>query len=343
MVHLRYAIASLLAVASLLQSCRAFFDPITIGYVSFGVGSAALGWLKRGYLAEITYCKFEECCMKPYLKNDVEGLRIQLQRNLFGQHIVEDALIDALRGHFINIERSRKPLVMCFDGTTGTGKNYVADFIISSLFEKGINSKYVHKYTADFWFKYPANMVTSKLIGEIKQSIRACPYSLFVFDETQQMPKGALDSLVALLDHHTSSPEYDYTKSIFIFLSNNAGAEIAKQLKRLLDSGSYRDKTKLVDFERTIELAVYNMVGALKSSNLIQSNVIDHFIPFLPLEERHAKQCIEKEFELFCPGRKTQAKIEEVAQMTITLDADGLFQNSGCKRISKKVEAMCYN
>jgi hypothetical protein len=31
-------------------------------------------------------------------------------------------------------------------------------------------------------------------------------------------------------------------------------------------------------------------------SDTIESNLIDHYIPFLPLEESHVKQCIQAEF-----------------------------------------------
>ncbi|XP_055549182.1 torsin-like protein [Wyeomyia smithii] len=338
MLHTKYFTALLLAIG--LLRFGSAIEPLTM----IGIGAAAgAGWFKFDSLKKHTYCRFNECCMAPYLKNDIDGLSRKLKQNLFGQHIVQNTLINALRGHLANIESSRKPLVMCFDGTTGTGKNYVADFIISSLYEKGMASNYVYKYSSDFWIINSPHEVTSKLITTVKKAINACPYSLFVFDETQKMPKRALDSLVSLLDHHSSSSEFDYTKSIFIFLSNSAGVQIAQRLKSLIDSGRFRDDTTLVDFERITEVAVYNMLGALEHSDLISSHVIDHYIPFLPLEERHAKQCIQKEFEMYCPGRMTKENINQVSRLAITLDDSGMFQNNGCKRISKKVEAMCYS
>ncbi|XP_053697341.1 torsin-like protein [Sabethes cyaneus] len=240
--------------------------------------------------------------------------------------------------------------------TDRTGKNYVTNFVITSLYEQGNNSTYVHKYAANYWIRNSADQVTNKLIDEIMTSIKACPYSLFVFDETQRMPTGALDALISLLDHHTSSPEYDYTKSIFIFLSNNAGVQIANRLEKLTVK-TYRDQTTLEDYEGEIETAVYNMVGAFRRSKIISSNVIDHFIPFLPLEERHVKQCIERDFMLLCPEKMTKANIEKVAAMVKNKkeekkdekdekndekDEKDIFQHSGCKRVNKKVEPMCY-
>lgn len=54
------------------------------------------------------------------------------------------------------------------------------------------------------------------------------------------------------------------------------------------------------DFERIAEMGAYNVIGGLYRSNIIDSHVIDHFVPFLPLEARHVELCIRKEFENFC-------------------------------------------
>lgn len=37
--------------------------------------------------------------------------------------------------------------------------------------------------------------------------------------------------------------------------------------------------------------------GGLKKSRLIDSHIIDHYVPFLPLEKKHVKQCIEAELK----------------------------------------------
>lgn len=77
---------------------------------------------------------------------DIDGLKEDLRQNLFGQHIVNETLIPALKSHRNNLYRSQKPLVMSFHGTPGTGKNYAADRIVKHLYRKGDNSQYVHKF-----------------------------------------------------------------------------------------------------------------------------------------------------------------------------------------------------
>lgn len=42
---------------------------------------------------------------------------------------------------------------------------------------------------------------------------------------------------------------------------------------------------------------VFVLVGALKKSHLIDSHIIDHYVPFLPLEKVHVLQCIDAELK----------------------------------------------
>lgn len=310
--------------------CQAL-DPVSISVVGIAAG---LGWWKSDFLQDNTICKLYECCRKPYLKSNVGELKLLLRDNLYGQHIVQDVLVNAIGAHLDNIESSRKPLVISFHGTSGTGKNYVSDFVASALYQKGIHSKFVNKFTASDTYKDFAAIV--------KQTVKDCPRSLFIFDEIEKMPGGVFDGIVALLDHHSSMKGYDFSKSIFIFLSNSAGVEIAKKLKSIIDSNRYRDQTSLTDFERIAEMGAYNMNGGLYRSNIIDSHVIDHFIPFLPLEERHVGMCIVKEFENFCTSGPTKNDISYIIKSTLTIDDTGMFANNGCKRISKRVESHCY-
>ena len=46
------------------------------------------------------------------------------------------------------------------------------------------------------------------------------------------------------------------------------------------------------DFEGLITRGAFNEVGGLQHSNVIEKSLVDHFVPFLPMEKRHVKQCI---------------------------------------------------
>lgn len=322
-----------------LAFANALFDPLSLAAIGGAVGA---GWFKYDYLKENTYCRFQECCTSQYLKHDVTELQNLLNKNLFGQHIVQTVLVNAIGAHLKNIESSRKPLVMSFHGTSGTGKNFVSDFVAQALYKKGIESNYVHKFTADIIISDELVMNQFSLAMAVKQSVKKCPYSLFIFDEIEKLKPGVFDAIVNLLDHHSSQKGYDFSKAIFIFLSNSAGKEIAKKLKSITDSGRFRDETSLLDFERIAEMGAYNVVGGLYQSTIIESHVIDHFVPFLPLEPRHVEQCIKKEFQKICQRSTTDKIISDIMKSAITIDDTGIYSNNGCKRLSKKVEAYCY-
>ena len=85
---------------------------------------------------------------------------------------------------------------MSFHGTPGIGKNFVADMIAQAVFEKGTSSSFYHKIhgSMDFPGKETVGFYKEKLTGLIKNSVQKCPYSIFLFDEVDKMPKGVLDS-----------------------------------------------------------------------------------------------------------------------------------------------------
>lgn len=85
-------------------------------------------------------------CNSDSIPYNIDALKRDLEKNLYGQHIVNTTLLAALRSHKKNLYMSQKPLVMSFHGTPGTGKNFVADRIVKHFYQKQDRSKFVHKY-----------------------------------------------------------------------------------------------------------------------------------------------------------------------------------------------------
>lgn len=111
------------------------------------------------------------------------------------------------------------------------------------------------------------------------------------------MPAGVFESITSLLDHHSNVYGVDFRSSIFIFLSNAGGTEISDALEDLMRHGKYREQTTIYNFERIAETGAYNVDGGLKHTGMISSSLIDHFVPFLPMEKRHIEKCIVAEFK----------------------------------------------
>ncbi|XP_052864640.1 torsin-like protein [Anopheles cruzii] len=275
----------------------------------------------------------------------MDALERELEKNLFGQHIAKEAVLDAIGGHLRNIAASDKPLVISLHGASGTGKNYIADYVARALRSKGGKSKFVHKYLGriDFPLESRLEEYRSRLVHDITSAIAQCPQSLFIFDEVEKMPPGLFDSIVSLLDNHAYSRHHDYRQAIFIFLSNVGGPEIAKDLRQLMQSGTFRHLTSMHDFERTLEGFALNGMGAMFDSDLVKSQVVDHFIPLLPLEKRHVESCIRKEYYKQTGSEEIEESfLNYIFREAVTMDEHNTFANNGCKRVSKKVES-CHN
>lgn len=65
-----------------------------------------------------------------------------------------DTAVNALSSHFSPVHDigQGKALTLSFHGMTGTGKNYVSNFIADSIFIKGTKSKYVHHFIGRMHF-----------------------------------------------------------------------------------------------------------------------------------------------------------------------------------------------
>lgn len=131
---------------------------------------------------------------------------------------------------------------------------------------------------------------------QIEDAIKACQRSIFVFDEVDKMPSGVFESIASILDYHSNFGTIDFRQAIFIFLTNAGGIEIGNALDGLMSNGKYREQTKIQDFEKIAETAAFNLNGGLKKASLITSGLIDHFLPFLPLERRHIANCVRAEY-----------------------------------------------
>ncbi|KAH8421496.1 hypothetical protein KR009_009857, partial [Drosophila setifemur] len=311
------------------------FEPLTISAV-VGLGAAGFSYFKWS-----SYCDNNECCDDKSIPGDVYRLKQDLDRSLFGQHIVIKQVISALTAHVSPMRKSRKPLVLSFHGQPGTGKNFVAEHIASALYRLGSSSAYVTKYLgqADFPMVERVTEYRRRITDEVRASLSKCPRSLFIFDEVDKMPSGVFDTLTSLTDYNAFTDGTDHTKAIFIFLSNTAGTHIADHLGNQMKQGRLREDLRQQDFERLLEKAAYNMDGGLRRTTMIESHVIDHFIPFLPLEKAHVVKCLEMEFGRW-NRRPDKNVIDDILNTGISFDrTHGLFAISGCKTLEKKVAA----
>lgn len=171
---------------------------------------------------------------------------------------------------------------------------------------------------------------------------------MFVFDEVDKMPEGLLNVLVPFLDYNIYHKSSKYSesvyqnKAIFIFLSNTGSAQIVQHLAGLWEKGKKREDTRLQDFEKLIADGAFNEKGGFHHSDTIQTSVIDHYVPFLPLEEVHVRKCLAKAFSERGVTPKDEMIEEALSHLTFGPEPYNLYSMAGCKRIEQKVASIVY-
>ncbi|XP_071493797.1 torsin-1A-like [Diadema antillarum] len=286
-------------------------------------------------------CRIQECCFNTRSYNpNMAQLERSLDRYLFGQHLAKMILLGAVRGH-IQTANPEKPLVLSLHGPAGTGKNHITRLLVESIYPKGLESRFVtvKMATKDFPHKSLLAKYQAELVQLIREKMSSCPHHIFVFDEVDNMPPGLLDSLKPFMDYYDSVDGVDYRHAIFILRSNLAANAITKYTIDKYEEGRNRWSIQLPELEKVITNEVIQQAGTgLYLAKIVSSHLVSHFVPFLPLEKVHVRQCIQEEFRR--RGREVSEEAEEevlsLLQFTGSNDSQQ-FSVKGCKNVAEKV------
>ena len=147
-----------------------------------------------------------------------------------------------------------------------------------------------------------------------------------------------IDGIKPFIDHHTRVEGVDFRRSIFLFLSNTGGRDITREALKVWEGGRERESLEYKDLEHLVNKGAFNELGGLHHSSLIDSSLIDVFLPFLPLERRHVRLCAERE-----ASRRnislTSEQLGEVADSLVYWPKDTqLYSTTGCKRVANKLD-----
>ena len=285
-----------------------------------------------------------ECCDTHFVYNK-SLLFESLERDVYGQHIAIQMVHKAVSDHIEN--NSTKPLVMSFHGWTGTGKTYVSKKIVDSMFSRKDSSSFVHLLNCQSHFSDKSKVTEySKQINEwvMRNVSERCDKSVFVFDEADHMPATLIDTLVPFLNNKTYKG-IDFSKTIFIFLSNVGGEEIAEELYTRLMRGNKRNEVNLNDLNKAImTMAILGKTG-FEDSTIIKNKLIDVFVPFFPLELEHVGLCVKdsiRNLDISITGVVYHKVLNEIKKHLNWIpnfnDYKPIFSESGCKKIDNLVK-----
>ncbi|XP_068628436.1 torsin-1A-like [Battus philenor] len=313
-----------------------------LSMVLLGGGTCFATWFGWSTIQDNTVCRYMECCNKEHIPYDLNKLKISFSQRLFGQPLVNE-LVNILTAHKESIydsnRKSSKALVISLHGWSGVGKNYATSMIAEAIYAKGMESKFVKIFMGKKDFDCTDKDKTKKeLIAKVNQVVSKCSTSLIIFDEIHDMCPDILDTIKPMLDHHHAVDGIDYRNSIFIFISNTGGPEITSNLLELYSQGITRNEVKFHHFEPTIRRSAYYTGGFEKSSTIAQ-HLIDHYIPFLPLEQRHVEMCALAEFRslgVFHPTEQMMADALSIITYGPS-EEQPIFANNGCKRFIKHI------
>nr|XP_020650486.1 torsin-1A-like [Pogona vitticeps] len=268
------------------------------------------------------------------------ALQADLEKKVFGQHLVTKVIVKAVTG-FLNNSDPKKPLTLSLHGWTGTGKNFVSKIIAESIYKEGLNSKYVHQFVSTLHFPHRQNVTHYKdqLQTWIRGNVSTCGRSIFIFDEMDKMHAGLIDSIKPFLDYYEELDGVSYRKAIFIFLSNAGAEKITEVTLDFWKKGKRREDLQLRDVETAVSVSVFNNKNSgFWHSSLIDRNLIDYFVPFLPLEYRHVKMCIRVELESRGYTVDEEIVTRVADEMTYFPKEERIYSDKGCKTVCTKLD-----
>ena len=279
-------------------------------------------------------------CLHGEFRANLTGLEQALEERLYGQHLAKKILVSSLKSHFSKPHRKGKPLVFSLHGWTGIGKNFVSGIVADHLFKHGSQSPFVHKIIIPFHFAHESEveLYRIQLSSWIRGNVSRCKTrALFIFDEMDKIPLSLVHTFKSFLDHRGTVAGVDYSNTVFLFLSNSGGNMINQHILNHYRKGSLREQIRLRDLEVALRESG-NSDGKAWYDELLVSELIDHLVPFLPLERSHVKQCIRN--ELLRKGYHiVESLVTEIADQMSYFPPDlQLFSRSGCKKVSSRVD-----
>ncbi|KAM5237682.1 torsin-3A [Ctenodactylus gundi] len=328
-----------------LVSCHVWPDDCEDpGAASAGHLGRSLNQLGRRSLDILTkwYCRFQGCCDSGdcRISNNFPGLDSDLSKRLHGQHLVHELVLRTVRS-YLEMLRPEKALALSFHGWSGTGKNFVARMLAENLYRDGLQSDCVKMFVTMLHFPHPkyVDLYKEQLTDHIQGTRQRCHQSLFIFDEAEKLHPGLLDLLGLYLErrapegHMAESP-----RTIFLFLSNLGGSVINEVVLNLLKAGLPREEITMEHLEPHLQAEIIDSTeSGFGHSRLVKENLIDFFVPFLPLEYRHVRLCVRDAF-LSQELLYTEEALDEIAKMMIYVPKEEqLFSSQGCKSISQRI------
>ncbi|CAH6789332.1 Tor3a [Phodopus roborovskii] len=289
------------------------------------------------------FCRFQDCCNSGgdcRITNNFTGLESDLRLRLHGQHLASKLVLRAVRG-YLETPEVHKALALSFHGWSGTGKNFVARMLAANLYRDGMRSDCVKMFISTFHFPHSkhVDMYKEELRWQMQETRLRCHQSMFIFDEAEKLHPGLLELLGPHLEPRVPKAQgVEPPRPFFLFLSNLGGSIISEKVLSLLKAGWSREEITMQHLETPLQAEIMQSADSgFGSSRLVKENLIDFFVPFLPLEYYHVWLCVRDAF-LSQELPYTEEALDEIAKMmTYVPEEERRFSSQGCKSISQRI------
>ncbi|XP_057175561.1 torsin-1A-like isoform X2 [Triplophysa rosa] len=246
---------------------------------------------------------FDNDKLRPFNSTDFEK---DLRMSLYGQNIALNTILKAVTW-LMKDPDPPKPLVLSLHGPTGVGKTYITKII-------------------------------AQLKAWIYGNVSSFPRSIFIFDEMDKMNPHLIETIKPFLDYMLHVDRVSFNHAIFLFLSQ-AGANMINEVA--LDSwrkGKERDQMNTQRMETLLYQGIFNDKNSgFWHSSLIDEHLVDHFVPFLPLERKHLKQCVLAEMTSLNITHDYDVMDSVLKDMPFFPPEEEAFSLKGCKTLHNKL------
>uniref|UniRef100_A0A2C9JJF6 Torsin-1A C-terminal domain-containing protein n=1 Tax=Biomphalaria glabrata TaxID=6526 RepID=A0A2C9JJF6_BIOGL len=264
-------------------------------------------------------------------------LEMDLDSNVFGQHIAVNIIPSKLetylqKFHLIaNPQLECKPLVLSFHGWTGVGKNYVSKIISVTLYHSNWNY-----FIIPYHFPHEAfqSLYRTQIKTWIVNNVTECNINVVVIDEMDkaypEIVEGIADSIIAL-----TKPCHKSVPTIFLLLSNSFAVDINREFLSFMRA-SHQNSREQFAFQDVHSISEENVDSWF--TYLSHKNLIDAFVPFLPLEKKHVIQCIKRELVSKRFSTDSRSIDNILKELSFSVFGELELSNTGCKRVADKVD-----
>ena len=280
---------------------------------------------------------------------DVNAIVDKLRANVFGQHVAVEMLAAALREFFAPTNLN-PVLALSFHGWTGVGKNYVSGIITDHL-----PDAHVTKLIVPLHFPHDGegDVYAEQVRAWIETNVTRCRVNVVFIDEmdkaSEALARGIQQTILDLKAKDFSEEDeaeeevggerkpgvmLARVKTLFIFLSNSAGAEINRVTINQVLSGRSREDLTPEIFTSQIMSPPHAFLWYF---DMFAKGAVDAVVPFLPLERRHVKLCVQRHLVERGVSSKEVDVGEVMEGFTFFPKSQPVFSKSGCKRVTDLV------